>query len=523
MKNDFLFLYGPSGSGKTTLGEQLADALSLPFYELDSAIESAAGAAIPTLFQTRGEEVFRQMESDALEQILKEEPGVVALGGGALLAPHNRTLAEARGEIICLHAEVAELIKRLQQQPDSRPLLGSPDELQAKLSALLEERKAHYASFPHQMDTTGKTIEELVWEIQINLGRFQVSGTGIEYPVQVQNGVLAQLPQWMGWHSKHTPIVIVTDSNLAPLYLPALGQTLQEAGFQTASLEITAGETSKSVDLLEQLWEKFLAIGIERGSTVIALGGGVVGDLAGFAAATYMRGIRWINLPTSLLAMVDSSLGGKTAINLNSGKNLAGAFHSPSLVLIDPALLASLPEEELRNGAAEIIKHGVIADPILLAMCANGLSAMAANWETIIRRAVAVKVHTILQDPFEQDIRATLNFGHTVGHALEKYLHYQLRHGETVAIGMVAETRLAEHLGIARAGLADDIRAVLQSCGLPVDIPAEINRKNMFELMQYDKKKKDGTVRCAVPQEIGKMQWNVAIDEEAIQWLIENN
>ena len=198
------------------------------------------------------------------------------------------------------------------------------------------------------------------------------------------------------------------------------------------------------------LWKSFLENGLDRKSTVIALGGGVVGDMAGFAASTYMRGINWIAVPTTLLSMVDASLGGKTGFDLPEGKNLIGAFYPPKLVLADPSLLLTLPERELRSGMAEVVKHGIISDPELFALCARGLDWVKNNLEEVVKRAMAVKIKVIEEDPYEKGFRAALNLGHTVGHAVELVSKFNLRHGEAIAIGMVAEAKYS-----ARVGLAD--------------------------------------------------------------------
>ena len=242
---------------------------------------------------------------------------------------------------------------------------------------------------------------------------------------------------------------------------------------------VPPGEEHKTVATVGKLWEEFLAGGLERSSTVLALGGGVITDLAGFAAATYLRGVRWVALPTSLLGMVDATLGGKTGVDLPQGKNLVGAFHPPSLVLADPRLLATLPEAELRSGMAEVVKHGILADEQLFARCAQGWAAVTADLDEIVRRAMAVKIGFIQSDPYEKGLRAALNLGHTVGHAVELASAFRLRHGEAVSIGLAVEARLAEDAGIADAGLAETIRACLQGLGLPTADP-ELDRRRSF-------------------------------------------
>ena len=211
-----------------------------------------------------------------------------------------------------------------------------------------------------------------------------------------------------------------------------------------------------------------MAAGLDRKSTFLALGGGVVSDLTGFAAATFMRGCNWAVLPTTLLSMADASIGGKTGFDLPEGKNLAGAFYPPCFVLADPRVLSTLPQRELRGGLAEVLKHGVIADPTLFELCAQGEVAVMQALPLVVKRAVSVKVNVIEQDPYEHSIRAALNFGHTVGHAVELASAYSLQHGEAVAIGMAVETRLAEKLGIAPQGLAEQISTVLRDLGCPM-------------------------------------------------------
>ncbi len=269
------------------------------------------------------------------------------------------------------------------------------------------------------------------------------------------------------------------------------------------------------------IWAGLVQAGLERGSTVVALGGGITGDLTGFAAATFLRGVSWVGVPTSLLAMADSSLGGKTGADLPQGKNLIGAFHPPALVLADPQVLATLPEAEIRSGLAEVVKHGVISDPQLFALCAQGLDALRADWDTLVRRTMAVKIRVIEIDPYERGLREALNLGHTIGHGVEKASQYRLRHGEAVAIGMVAEARLSERLGIAQPGLAEEIAAVLRTLGLPVSIPAELPRSAILQAMRVDKKRSAGQVRFSLPVSIGNVQTGVgvALDERLLEEL----
>jgi shikimate kinase/3-dehydroquinate synthase len=309
------------------------------------------------------------------------------------------------------------------------------------------------------------------------------------------------------------PVAIVTDSNVGPRYAKRAGNSLQTAGYTTAVITIPAGEPSKTIETVTTLWRGFLQADLDRKSTVVALGGGVPGDLAGFAASTFMRGVPWVAVPTSLLAMADASLGGKTGFDLPEGKNLVGSFCPPRLVLADPELLATLPEAELRSGLAEVVKNGIVGDPALFELCAAGWDSVKNDLAGIVQRAMAVKITIIEADPYELGPRAALNLGHTIGHAVEAASGYRMRHGEAVSIGMVAEARLAERLGKAPAGLSEQIGVALADLGLPTRIPPDLPPEALVQAMRLDKKKTSGVVRFALPLDIGKVETGVAVDD----------
>lgn len=520
--NDLFFLYGPPGSGKTTLGKLLAARLDLPFIDVDARIVEKAGKPIPTIFAEDGEPAFRAIETECLQHVVREGRGVVSLGGGALLAPVNRTLAEESGHILFLDASLEILEARVAQAPGSRPLLADKPATgetttsaapSRKLADLLARRAAHYASFPRRLKIEDATPEELADEAQLLLGAFRVSGMGSAYPVRVGPGWLNGVGALFHNHGWKGRAVVVGDSHTLPLYGAQVAESLTKAGLEVHTVAIPAGEAAKTMDTAQLIWRAFLAARIERGDTVLALGGGVVGDLTGFAASTWLRGVRWIGLPTSLLAMVDSSLGGKTGADLPEGKNLIGAFHPPALVLADTSTLATLPDDEFRAGLAEVVKHGLLADPDLFNLCAEGFAQLRADVAgEFVSRAMAVKIHTIQEDPYEKGIRAALNLGHTIGHGLEKASHFSLRHGEAVAIGMVAEAHVAERMGLAHAGLSDLIIGVLRGIGLPTEIPAGLDRRSVLDAIQLDKKRAGGVVRFALPIRIGEVRTGIAVD-----------
>jgi 3-dehydroquinate synthase len=287
---------------------------------------------------------------------------------------------------------------------------------------------------------------------------------------------------------------------------------LQAAGYIASQLVIPAGEVNKTIETVSTLWRGFLNANLDRKSTIIALGGGVVGDLVGFASATFMRGCGWVVVPTTLLAMVDASLGGKTGFDLTEGKNLVGAFHPPRFVLIDPDVLSTLPERELRAGLAEVVKHGVVSDPELFDLCSRGWDDIYNCLPEVVRRGLSVKVKIVEEDPFEEGNRAALNFGHTVGHAVELVSKFNLLHGEAVAIGMVAETRFAERLSVADQGLSDKLAETLVKLGLPIEIPENLPHSELIRAMKRDKKKSAGVVRFALPVHIGEVKVGIEVD-----------
>ncbi len=505
-----IFLYGPPGTGKSTIGEVLARNLDLSFVDLDRVIESNAGTSIAQIMEGQGETAFRDMETAALKGIVAERGSVIALGGGALLRNENRAFAETHGMVVLLMAELNTLLERLKGDSGKRPLLAG--DVREKLTLLLEQRREHYSSFAIQCPVDGKTATRIASQIQVQLGRFHLRAMG-DYDALV--GKVGQIGGLLHECGLQNPIV-VTDENVAKFHADRVMESLHNAGFAPNIITIPAGEDHKNLETIQKLWYGFLEHGLDRKSTAIALGGGVIGDMTGFAASTYMRGISWVCVPTTLLSMADASLGGKTGFDLPEGKNLIGSFYPPKLVLSDPQVLRTLPERELISGLAEVVKHGIIADPELFDLCARGLHCVKDDLEQIVRRAMAVKITVIEEDPYEKGFRAALNLGHTVGHAVELVSKFQLRHGEAIAIGMVAEAKLAEHLTVATRGLSDTIKEVLLKSGLPVQIPEQLPREEILRAMRVDKKKNAKAIRFALPADIGKVELVDVTDLESV-------
>ncbi|MDP1715876.1 MAG: 3-dehydroquinate synthase [Anaerolineales bacterium] len=521
-----IFLYGPPGIGKSTVGKILARSLKLSFIDLDRVIETNAGMSIPQILEQQGESIFRDLETAALKETIghalsvinAKKPGgsqtgptlVVALGGGALLRDENRAFAENNGKVILLMAELSTLLERLHNNFGKRPLLAG--DLNAKLSSLLAKRGEHYNSFPLIVHVDGKTAEQNAHHVQVVLGRHHLSAMA-EYDVVVQN--VEQVGNYFSERRLINPI-IVTDENVAKFHAVKVVAALRSSGFDPKVIAVPAGEAYKELKTVSGLWKSFLENGLDRQSTVIALGGGVIGDMAGFAASTYMRGINWVAVPTTLLSMVDASLGGKTGFDLPEGKNLIGSFYPPRLVLADPQLLKTLPEAELISGMAEVVKHGIVSDPELFSLCARGLDSVKDNLEEIVKRAMAVKIQVIEEDPYEKGFRAALNLGHTVGHAVELVSRFNLRHGEAIAIGMVAEAKYSARVGLAGVGLVEAVTESLKALGLPIHIPENMLREEIIRAMRVDKKKNANAIRFALPVEIGKVELVDVMDLESV-------
>jgi shikimate kinase / 3-dehydroquinate synthase len=524
MKSSLIFLYGPPGSGKTTIGKLLAADLNLPFHDLDDEIIRNHGITIPEIFSSGGEKAFRQIEKNELQKLLAFNTGVITLGGGTLLDSANRDLVEENGSVVLLSAAEETLLFRLKQDEHQRPLLST--DLSTKLSGLMNERSSHYSSFENQIDTTDFSPGQISSQIQIQLGRFhvpEISKKSKGYDVLVQSAGLDHIGGLLTKRQLKSPIMIVSDENVSRFYLKRVEESLRTAGYETQSFILPPGEQHKNIQQVASLWDALLSAGLERGSTVVSLGGGVVSDLAGFAAATYLRGIQWVVVPTSLLSMIDAGLGGKTGFDLPRGKNLIGAFHSPALVLVDPEILFTLPQDEFRSGLAEVVKHGIINDPYLYQLCQKIPASLdfrkdPAFLNEIIKRAIAVKVQVIKEDPYEQGRRAVLNLGHTIGHAVELVSGFKIRHGEAVAIGMVAEARLAEEINFAQSGLTEEIKKTLILLGLPTQIPANLDIEEILLALSRDKKRFGGKVRFALPVSIGNAAVGIEIDE----WRIRN-
>lgn len=345
------------------------------------------------------------------------------------------------------------------------------------------------------------------------------------YRVVIEPGATTRIASLVDEAAPAHRIAVITDSTVEPLYARRIVAAL---GDRARLFTIPAGEAAKTRDTWSSITDAMLAGGFARDTTVVAVGGGVVGDLAGFVAATYMRGVPFVQVPTTLLAMIDASVGGKTGVDTAAGKNLVGAFHQPALVVADPRTLATLPANHFRAGLAEALKHGVIADATYFARIAEARESTARDDATLtdlVAESVRIKASVVARDERESGIRKVLNFGHTLGHAIETVSNYRLLHGEAVAIGMVLEGTLAERIGLAESGTAGAIRDALDAIGLPTNLPP-LDRDRILAATKSDKKSRAGRVEYALPLRIGGMAgeqngWATPVDEANVAAVLE--
>lgn len=363
---------------------------------------------------------------------------------------------------------------------------------------------------------------------RIRVGTGGTGGGG--YEILIGPGLLASVASVVGRVAPAFRYVVVSDHHVAQLYATRLVRGLHTAGHATDVFVFQAGEERKTRETWGQITDAMLEAGVSRDGAVIALGGGVAGDLGGFIAATYMRGLPVVQVPTSLLAMIDASVGGKVGVDTPAGKNLVGSFHPPRTVIIDPELLRTLPPEQLRSGLAEAIKHGAIADREYLEWIAESAETLLAGdaeaLSRLIVRSVEIKAEVVSKDEKETGPRKLLNFGHTIGHSVESLSGYRLLHGEAIAIGMVAEARLAERLGIAGRGTAELLRGVLKRVGLPTEMPVKWGADEVVNGTRSDKKARAGKVEYAlisgpgVPAQGIDARWGYPISDEVVRGVL---
>ncbi|MEX2430745.1 MAG: 3-dehydroquinate synthase, partial [Dehalococcoidia bacterium] len=492
-----IFLVGFSGTGKSAVGRRAARLLGWEFIDADEWIVAQAGKPVERIFAEDGEPAFRALERQAIETLKAREKLVVSTGGGAMVQDPCRAAMLETGLAVALEARPETIYSRLSTASPSkraegmvRPLLQGEDvDPLRPIEALKRDRQWAYAQAHWTVPTDHLSVEQAAHEVVRAWRRFGAPGAWQDDPLLAATVTLeaGAYPIFVGWDILEAQLgerlvatgfdgraYILTDSNVVHPYARAAQRSLHKAGIEMGMFTFPAGEESKSLKTASAIYEWLAERRVERRDAIVAVGGGVVGDLAGFVAATYLRGIRLVQVPTSLTAMVDSSIGGKTAVDLAAAKNLVGAFHHPVMVLADAAALQTLPPRALREGWAEAIKHGFALDASLVDTYEAGAEALLALepelTAEVVARNMAVKARIVTEDERETSgKRMLLNYGHTIGHGLEAAAGYgEYLHGEAVAVGMTGAARLGMLHGVTPAETAERQASVLRRFGLPL-------------------------------------------------------
>lgn len=510
---------GFMATGKSRIGELVAERLGLPFEDTDHWIEARHRKTIPELFAEVGEAAFREIEIEAMRHLCAESPRVIALGGGSLIHPEALSLVRQSGVLVGLWAR-PEVISARVARKESRPLLAglSSEARLAKIRSLMAARRHLYVQADFQIESSDNvTREAIADEIvrRVPLWRSKALTVPLgerSYPIFAGSGIASDLPELCAQIGLAGKPVVVTDANV----LAAQAGLLESWKQKWPDLPVHVfppGEEHKTLEVLQGLFTFLLERRIDRKAFLVAFSGGVGGDMTGFAAACYQRGIDFVQVPTTLLSMVDSSVGGKTAVDHPLGKNMIGAFHQPRLVLADGDCLSTLPEREYLAGLAEVAKYGVIRDPALFAWLEANATACRGREPAAVSRMVAdscaCKAAIVGEDEREEGVRALLNLGHTFGHALESVSGYGTwLHGEAVALGMVCAGRLARLRGLWSEAAEGRQLRLLGDLGLPVQLPAgsRVPRDEAWVLMARDKKARGGQARFVLPTGVGSAE-----------------
>ncbi|MFH8222563.1 3-dehydroquinate synthase [Streptomyces sp. NPDC018057] len=520
-------LVGPMGVGKSTVGRLLAGRLGVAYRDTDDDIVAEQGRAISEIFVDEGEDAFRALEKDAVRRAVAEHGGVLALGGGAVLDADTRALL-AELPVVYLSMDVEEAVRRTGLNV-ARPLLAVNPRKQWR--ELMEARRHLYEEVATAVVATdGRTPEEVTGAVLDAVGlkdaavpktvspgagapdpgqenamtqqvtRIRIGGTdGTDpYDVLVGRQLLGELAGLIGEQAQR--VAVIHPEALAETG-DALRADLAGQGYEAVAIQVPNAEEAKTAEVAAYCWKALGQSGFTRSDVIVGVGGGATTDLAGFVAATWLRGVRWVAVPTTVLAMVDAAVGGKTGINTAEGKNLVGAFHPPAGVLCDLAALDSLPVNDYVSGLAEVIKAGFIADPVILDLIESDPQAARTpagpHTAELIERSIRVKAEVVSADLKESGLREILNYGHTLGHAIEKNERYKWRHGAAVAVGMHFAAELGRLAGRLDDATADRHRTVLESVGLPLHYRHDQWPK-LLETMKVDKKSRGNLLRFIV-------------------------
>ncbi|HYI15246.1 MAG TPA: 3-dehydroquinate synthase [Thermomicrobiales bacterium] len=515
-------LIGPSGSGKSELARQLADGLGYVAVDTDAEIVERIRMPIAEFFTRFGDAAFRAIEAQAVTDACRRSMVVIATGGGAVLSPANWAAWRPGSVVVALTARAETLVERVRRQAaDSgelaeRPLLAGDAE--ARMRSMLVSRGPLYASADITVDTDGVDAARVCESVLSFVGSavanafvpsLSLATSGERSDIYVGSGLAEHAGEIAArrW-PKARRAWLISDENVSSFWGDWLMASLVESGIVVTSLTVAAGERSKDLRVVERLCSEMTTGGVTRRDLVVALGGGVVGDLAGFVASICLRGLSLMQVPTSLLAMVDSSVGGKTGVNLPAGKNLVGAFYQPGVVVVDPSLLDTLPADEYRSGMAEIIKHSLIqpATPLGGRELFELLSSAALDplprevMAGVLLRNVAIKHSVVQADERESGLRMILNFGHTAGHAIEAD-GYRYRHGEAVALGILVASRVAQRLERVGDEYVANVEALIERAALPTRLDG--SAEAVIGRLSHDKKNVDGALHWILPRSDG--------------------
>lgn len=528
--NNNIALIGFSATGKSTVARKVAEGLNWDFVDTDDEVVRLSGKAIPEVFEQDGEDKFRQLEREALRQACRKEKVVIATGGGAIIELGNRELLLETSVIVCLEARAETIYKRLLQDtlyssnPVVRPLLAGDNPLE-RIRQLKVSRQPYYAIADWTVHTDNLTLAEVSQEVirgwryanyhRKDGGRFveadlacKVETAAGHYPVFVGWGLLGKLGEKMRQAGLSGTVTIISDEVVFSIYGAQVKRALETDGFVVNCCLVPSGEATKNIDQAVKIYDFLIEHHVERNDVIVALGGGMVGDLAGFVAATFLRGLPWLQVPTSLMAMADASIGGKVAIDHPRGKNLIGAFYQPHLVLVDIQTLTTLPQRELISGWSEVIKYGLILD-------AEFFRLLEANAEDLIRltpditskviaRSASIKAQVVTEDERETGKRIILNYGHTIAHGLETATKYEcFLHGEAVAIGMMGAAKLSCRLGLLSQKAVERQKALLEKFQLPFDCSG-VKLPDVLAAMELDKKVRSKAIQWILLEDIGK-------------------
>ncbi|MGE5576868.1 MAG: 3-dehydroquinate synthase [Syntrophothermus sp.] len=513
-RKENLVLVGFMGTGKTSVARRVARECGLRFVDTDSEVERRTGKSISTIFKQEGETAFRTVENQVIADASNGRGLVIATGGGAVVNPANVESLRRNGFIVCLTAS-PEVIWRRLYGDNQRPLLDVQEPLE-KIKELFAQREPYYSCAEVTIDTSTQDIESVsrqvcdLWKsLQMKNDLLQVDLGRQSYPIFIGRHLLDRVGELLNDIKFNRQVMVITNNTVQSLYGERVEENLKAAGFRVSVVTLPDGEEHKTLTTTYQLYDKALDAGLTRDSLIVALGGGVIGDTAGFVAATYMRGVPFVQIPTTLLAQVDSSVGGKVAVNHPRGKNLVGSFYQPEMVIADLETLQTLDRRELASGLAEIIKAGIIKDSELFAYLEQHLGDIFAyqyeNLLHVVRRACEIKTEVVQADERDMDTRAILNYGHTIGHAVEAATQYKVyRHGEAVAIGMVSAAMIAAELNLCPEELLGRQVNLLRAAGLPVS-QGKLSIEGIVTALALDKKVRDGKSRFILPRQLGEV------------------